>query len=52
MNAPQPASSPATVRSAPESSPWTPLQNALFRSLWIATIVSNIGTWMQDVGSG
>jgi predicted MFS family arabinose efflux permease/quinol monooxygenase YgiN len=33
-------------------SPWRPLQNALFRSLWIATIVSNIGTWMQDVGSG
>ena len=28
------------------------MQNALFRSLWIATIVSNIGTWMQDVGSG
>jgi len=52
MDAPQPASSPATLRSAPASSPWTPLQNALFRSLWIATIVSNIGTWMQDVGSG
>jgi len=28
------------------------LQNALFRSLWIATIVSNVGTWMQDVGAG
>jgi MFS family permease len=24
----------------------------LFRSLWIATIVSNVGTWMQDVGAG
>jgi MFS family permease len=35
-----------------ESSAWSPLQNALFRSLWIATIVSNIGTWMQDVGAG
>src|SRR6267154_6205747 len=34
------------------SSPWSPLQNALFRSLWIATIVSYIGTWMQDVGAG
>jgi len=33
-------------------SPWSPLHNALFRSLWIATIVSNVGTWMQDVGSG
>jgi MFS family permease len=37
---------------AVEHSAWSPLQNALFRSLWIATIVSNIGTWMQDVGAG
>ncbi len=28
-----------------------PLHNSVFRSLWLATIVSNIGTWMQDVGS-
>src|SRR5436305_1069310 len=41
---------PAPVR-APLSA-WSPLRNGLFRSLWIATIVSNIGTWMQDVGSG
>ncbi len=33
-------------------SPWAPLRHALFRSVWIATIVSNIGTWMQDVGAG
>ena len=31
---------------------WSPLRNPLFRSLWIATIVSNVGTWMQDVGAG
>jgi MFS family permease len=35
-----------------ESSAWSPLKNTLFRSLRIATIVSNIGTWMQDVGAG
>ena len=35
-----------------ERSAWSPLKNTLFRSLWIATIVSNIGTWMQDVGAG
>jgi MFS family permease len=35
-----------------QSSAWSPLRNGLFRSLWIATIVSNIGTWMQDVGAG
>jgi MFS family permease len=41
--------------SAPAPAPpsaWSPLQNGLFRSLWIATIVSNVGTWMQDVGAG
>ncbi len=35
-----------------ERSAWSPLKNSLFRSLWIATIVSNVGTWMQDVGAG
>jgi MFS family permease len=38
--------------SAAASSAWSPLQNGLFRSLWIATIVSNVGSWMQDVGAG
>ena len=32
------------------ASPWSPLHNSVFRALWIATVVSNIGTWMQDVG--
>ncbi len=41
-----------TAGSGAAISPWRPLQNGLFRSLWIATIVSNVGTWMQDVGSG
>jgi MFS family permease len=36
----------------PEGSPWSPLRSGLFRALWIATIGSNIGTWMQDVGAG
>src|SRR6516162_10875753 len=40
----------ATPRAAPSA--WSPLQSALFRNLWIATIVSNVGSWMQDVGSG
>jgi MFS family permease len=42
----------STGKPAVAASAWTPLRNALFRSLWIATIVSNIGTWMQDVGAG
>ena len=36
----------------PEVSAWSPLKGALFRNLWIANIVSNIGSWMQDVGAG
>lgn len=29
---------------------WAPLRLPLFRALWWASIVSNIGTWMQNVG--
>jgi MFS family permease len=32
-------------------SAWRPLRQAVFRSIWIASIVSNIGTWMQSVGT-
>jgi MFS family permease len=32
-------------------SPWSPLRQPVFRALWIATIVSNLGTWMQNVGA-
>ena len=32
------------------ASAWTPLREPVFQALWIATVVSNIGTWMQDVG--
>lgn len=32
--------------------PWLPLRNRLFRALWIATVVSNLGTWMQQVANG
>ncbi|HEY1434690.1 MAG TPA: MFS transporter, partial [Thermoanaerobaculia bacterium] len=31
-------------------SPWAPLSQPLFRALWIAAFVSNLGAWMQDVG--
>jgi len=41
---------PATGKSM---SPWTPLRNSrVFFFLWIATLVSNIGTWMHDVAAG
>jgi len=38
-------------RQRPDS-PWAPLREPLFRSLWIAAVVSYTGTWMQNVGAG
>ncbi len=29
-----------------------PLSFPMYRALWIATVVSNVGTWMHDVGAG
>lgn len=45
--------SPAFRQSEQPVSPsvWSPLYHPLFRALWIATVVSNIGTWMQNVGA-
>ena len=31
---------------------WAPLQHKVFRMLWIASIASNIGSWMHEVGAG
>ncbi|NLI80843.1 MAG: MFS transporter [Deltaproteobacteria bacterium] len=31
--------------------PWCPLRRRLFRALWIATLVSNVGTWMHSTAS-
>lgn len=33
-------------------SPWSPFRHATFTVLWIATVVSNIGTWMYNAASG
>src|ERR671932_2209552 len=27
-----------------------PLREPVFRALWVASLVSNVGTWMQNVG--
>jgi MFS family permease len=42
---------PAPKPSAAPEGPWAPLRNHVYRSLWIAVLVSNIGTWMQTVGA-
>jgi MFS family permease len=33
-------------------SAWDPLRRPVFRSLWIAALVSSIGSWMQTMGAG
>lgn len=36
----------------PNESAWSPLRQPLFRALWIASLMSNIGTWMHEAGAG
>jgi len=33
------------------ASAWVSLRQELFRSLWIASVASNVGTWMHEVGA-
>ncbi|MGO9883568.1 MAG: MFS transporter [Solirubrobacteraceae bacterium] len=35
----------------PTPSTWAPLRLTVFRWLWLASLVSNVGTWMQTVGA-
>jgi len=41
---------PAATTTRP-ASPWRPLVWPAFRALWLATLISNTGGWMQDVGA-
>ena len=36
----------------PHTSALAPLREPLFRSLWLAAVISYTGTWMQNVGAG
>jgi MFS family permease len=31
---------------------WSPLRHPLFRAMWIASVASNVGTWMHTVAAG
>lgn len=42
----------ASILGDPSTSPWAPLRHRVFRMLWIASVVSNIGSWMHEVGAG
>ena len=45
----------SAITSLPERSSgnaWDPLREPLFRSLWLAAVISYTGRWMQNVGAG
>src|SRR3954451_25265553 len=39
---------PPAAEAAEGPSPWAPLKVELFRSLWIATSIAQIGIWMRE----
>jgi MFS family permease len=41
----------ATAVAAPRRSAWGPLRHPVFRYLWVATVASNLGTWMHDTAA-
>ncbi len=43
---------PGNLTSQHGVSAWAPLREPLFRSLWVAAVISYTGTWMQNVGAG
>src|SRR5579864_7158987 len=42
---------PASAKRISITSAWVPLRRKLFRTLWLAAVVSNLGTWMHEVGA-
>jgi MFS family permease len=43
----QPGARPAGLRAS-----WSPFRQRVFTVLWVATVISNIGTWMQNAAAG
>jgi MFS family permease/quinol monooxygenase YgiN len=41
----------ASTSTSTSTSMWSPLRQPVFRSLWIASAISSVGTWMHDVGA-
>ncbi|MCM2371730.1 MFS transporter [Aporhodopirellula aestuarii] len=44
--------SPATIAPLGKGVFWEPLRLPLFRFFWIASLASNLGTWIHEVGAG
>src|SRR5437879_11799504 len=50
-------SSLGVLAAAPQAQPrlasaWSPFREPLFRNLWLASVISYTGTWMQNIGTG
>ncbi|WP_028167764.1 MFS transporter [Bradyrhizobium elkanii] len=43
---------PERMTSPPSTSPWNAFRHTAFTVVWIATVVSNVGTWMYNAASG
>jgi hypothetical protein len=37
---------------APTPSFWSPFRHPIYRWLWIATVIANIGSWMHSAPAG
>ncbi|WP_170423383.1 MFS transporter [Ruegeria arenilitoris] len=42
----------SSSEAAPPVSAWSPFRYRAFALLWFATLISNVGTWMHEVGAG
>lgn len=45
-------SSPDRATATTVPGPWAPLRSPLFRTMWLAVLVSNVGMWMENVATG
>jgi MFS family permease len=45
------SNAPATADPGARASTWSPLRHGVFRAIWLAVLVSNVGLWMQTVGA-
>jgi MFS family permease len=48
MGTPQPLVAEAPEAATPPHSAWAPLRHPVYRGLWVAALVSNVGTWMHE----
>ena len=49
---PSPVSGNSVAASDDDGAAWAPLRLPIFRAFWIASLISNLGTWIHEVGAG